>query len=79
MLRCSQCGKEYTPGAAGWYARLEGLGPAGRVEAPLRRTLLCAEDFRKLPPRRRMIWHEFTGRSHGPTREKRPGHLGEAG
>lgn len=58
--------------------RVEGLGPAGRVVAPLRHILLCPDDFAKLPARQRMAWHEYTGRTMGPTREKRPGHLGES-
>ncbi len=78
MLTCSQCGKEFTPGMRGWYARIEGLGPGGRSGAPLRRILLCPDDFRKLAANQRMAWHEFTGETQGPTREKRPGHLGEA-
>lgn len=78
MPACSRCSKEYTPGTAGWFARVEGLGPAGRAGAPLRRVLLCPDDFKKLPPGQRMAWHEYTGQSRGPTREKRPGRLGEA-
>jgi hypothetical protein len=78
MVACSQCGKEYPSGAAGWYSRIEGLGPAGRVDMPLRHVLLCPDDFKKIPARQRMAWHEFTGRSEGPTREKRPGRLGQA-
>lgn len=75
MLECSTCGKEYTPNAKGWYARVEGLGPGGRAEEPLRRVLLCPDDFAKITPKQRMAWHEFTGSTEGPTREKRPGHL----
>lgn len=75
---CSRCGKPYTPSAKGWMGRVEGLGPAGRVEAALRYVLLCPEDAAQVPPRQRMAWHEYTGRSAGPTREKRPGHLGES-
>ena len=75
MRVCSTCGKEYTPNAKGWYARVEGLGPGARTDAPLRLVLLCPEDFAKLPAAQRMTWHEFTGRTEGPTREKRPGHL----
>ncbi len=78
MLTCSQCHKEFEPGMQGWYARIEGLGPGGRSEAPLKQILLCPDDFKKLPTSQRMAWHEFTGKSQGPTREKRPGHLGEA-
>lgn len=75
MLSCSKCGKEYTPKAKGWFERVEGLGPGGRADAPLMRVLLCPEDFAKLSPGQRRAWHEFTGNSEGPTREKRPGHL----
>ena len=74
---CSTCGKAYAPGAKGWVARVEGDVTNGRTDAPLRQTLLCPDDYAKLPPRARMAWHEYTGRSQGPTREKRPGHLGE--
>jgi hypothetical protein len=75
MLSCSKCGKEYTPKTKGWYERVEGLGPGGRADEPLTRVLLCPEDFAKLAPGQRRAWHEFTGDSEGPTREKRPGHL----
>jgi hypothetical protein len=75
---CSQCGKAYTPGAKGWVARIEGDITSGRTDGPLRRILLCPDDYAKLPPRARMQWHEYTGRTQGPTREKRPGHLGES-
>jgi hypothetical protein len=75
---CSKCGKTYTAGAKAWFARLEGDITSGRTGRPLRRTLLCPDDYAKLPPRQRMAWHEFTGRTHGPTREKRPGRLGES-
>ncbi len=78
MLTCSKCGKEFTPDMKGWYGRVEGLGPGGRADAPLKRVLLCPDDFKKIPANQRMAWHEFTGASRGPTREKRPGHLGEA-
>ena len=76
--QCSSCGKAYTPGAKGWLARVEGNIASGRTDAPLRRTLLCPQDFAKLSPGARMAWHEYTGRTQGPTREKRPGHLGES-
>ncbi|HEV2357711.1 MAG TPA: hypothetical protein VGZ23_08905 [bacterium] len=74
---CSKCGRPYTPGAKGWVARLEGDITSGRTDAPLRRILLCPEDYAKLPPSARMAWHEYTGRTQGPTREKRPGRLGD--
>ncbi len=77
MLKCSQCGKEFMPEMKGWAGRIAGLSPAGRTDAALERVLLCPEDFRKLPAAARMAWHEFTGATKGPTREKRPGHLGE--
>ena len=75
MIACSKCGKQYTPNAKGWFARVEGLGPGGRAGERLTQVVLCPEDFAKLPPGQRMAWHEFTGNPEGPTREKRPGHL----
>jgi hypothetical protein len=75
---CSKCGKPYPAGAKLWFARIEGDVTNGRTEAPLRRTLLCGPDYTKLPPKHRMAWHEYAGRSQGPTRERRPGRLGEA-
>jgi hypothetical protein len=75
---CSKCGKTYTPGAKGWFARIEGNIASGRTDGPLHQILLCPEDYAKLSPRARMAWHEYTGRTQGPTREKRPGHLGES-
>jgi len=76
MATCGVCGKEYTPGLKGWYARLTGLGPGGRGDGPLARVLVCPEDFAKIPIAQRMAWHEYTGPTEGPTREKRIGHLG---
>jgi hypothetical protein len=79
MGTCSKCGKEFTPGTAGWMARLE--GPPGGVHpgAAFTKILLCAQDFSALGRGQKAMWHEhidpFKG---GPTREKRPGHLGEA-
>jgi hypothetical protein len=73
---CSTCGKPYSPDAKGWMARVEGSVSSGRTEAALHLVLLCPTDYGKLPARARMTWHEYTGRSQGPTREKRPGHLG---
>jgi hypothetical protein len=75
---CSTCGKPYAPGTKGWVERIEGDITSGRTAAPLRRVLLCPGDYAKLPPRARMAWHEYTGRTQGPTRERRPGHLGES-
>ena len=77
-LMCSKCGKEYTPGMKGWFGRVEGPPEGIRPDSPLIRVLLCPEDFAKIPATQRMTWHEFTGNTQGPTREKRPGHLGEA-
>ncbi|HLJ60981.1 MAG TPA: hypothetical protein VKZ50_14750 [bacterium] len=77
MAVCSRCGKEYKPGAKGWYGRLEGLPPGGRGESPLARILLCPEDFARIPQAGRKAWHEYMGATEGPTREKRIGHLGE--
>jgi len=76
MVTCSTCGREYTPGTKGWYARFEGLPPAGRGETALTRVLVCPEDFAKIPMAQRMAWHEYTGITQGPTRESRIGHLG---
>lgn len=76
-VSCSKCGKGYTQGAKGWVARVEGDIASGRTDGPLHQNLLCPEDYAKLSPRARMAWHEYTGRTQGPTREKRPGHLGE--
>ncbi|HKX19867.1 MAG TPA: hypothetical protein VJT33_17835 [bacterium] len=75
---CSSCGKAYKPGTRGWFARVEGDIASGRTDAPLRRRLLCPQDYAKLSPAARMAWHEYTGRTQGPTREKRPGHLGQS-
>jgi hypothetical protein len=75
---CSTCGKAYTEDAKGWMARIEGQVTSGRTDAPLRQLVLCPADYGKLSARARMAWHEYTGRSQGPTREKRPGRLGEA-
>ncbi len=76
--QCATCGKPYKPGAKGWFARIEGNIASGRTEGPLRRILLCPQDYAKLSPAARMAWHEYTGRTQGPTREKRPGRLGES-
>lgn len=76
MERCAICGKEYAPGFRGWHARLTGLGPGGRGEAPLARVLICPEDFARAPVAQRKAWHEYTGQTEGPTREKRIGRLG---
>jgi hypothetical protein len=75
---CSKCGKAYTPGAKGWMARVEGKVTDGRPDTPLREILLCPDDYATIPPRARMAWHEYAGRTQGPTREKRPGRLGES-
>lgn len=76
MLSCSVCGKEFQPGAAGWMARFEGP-PTILPDSPLKKVLICPEDFAKLGPARRAIWHEHIDPpKSGPTREKRPGHLG---
>lgn len=75
---CSTCGTAYTADAKGWMARVEGPVASGRSDAPLRQVLLCPTDYAKLSPRARRAWHEHTGRTQGPTREKRPGHLGES-
>lgn len=77
MLTCSKCGKQYAPGAKGWFGRVEGAVTSGRTDAPLKRVLLCPDDAAKLAPTQRMAWHEYLGETHGPTREKRPGRLGE--
>ena len=74
---CSKCGTTYPPGGKGWFARIEGDIASGRTDGPLRQILLCQKDYGKLSPRARMAWHEYTGRTQGPTRERRPGHLGE--
>lgn len=75
---CAKCGKEFQPNMKGWMGRIEGPPGGIRPESPLVRVLLCPEDFAKIPPAGRMAWHEYTGHTQGPTREKRPGHLGEA-
>jgi hypothetical protein len=76
-LRCFVDGTAYQPGMKGWHARVQGLGPGVRGDGPLTVTLICPQDFAKLPPSQRMAWHEYTGNTEGPTREKRPGRLGE--
>jgi hypothetical protein len=76
-LVCSKCGKEYKPGMKGWFGRVEGPREGILPESPLVRVLLCPDDYTKVPPAQRMGWHEFTGQTQGPTREKRPGRLGE--
>lgn len=78
MLTCSQCGKEFKPGMEGWCARVERLDSSERGSASFKRILLCPEDFKKIPAAQRRSWHEYLGETQGPTREKRPGHLGEA-
>ena len=76
MAICETCGREYTPGVKGWRARLRGLGPGGRGDQRLARQLVCPDDFARIPIAQRMAWHEYTGPSEGPTRERRIGHLG---
>jgi hypothetical protein len=78
-LVCSKCGKEYTPTMKGWFGRIAGPPEGIRPDSPLLRVLLCSEDFAQVPAAQRRAWHEFTGNTQGPTREKRPGHLGEGG
>lgn len=76
MLACSRCGKEFTPGMVGWMARFEGP-PNLRPDSPLKKLLICPEDFAKLGPAQKGMWHEYVDPPKGgPTREKRPGHLG---
>jgi hypothetical protein len=50
--------------------RLEAPTPGVLPDSPLLRVLLCPEDFARLPPVQKAGWQS------GPTREKRPGHLG---
>jgi hypothetical protein len=76
VTTCGECGTEYTPGLKGWYARVTGLGPGGRGDGPLTTVLACPADYAKIPMAKRMAWHEYTGQTEGPTREKRIGHLG---
>ena len=77
MAQCSQCGKAFVPGTAGWMARVETRGPAVRPDSSLTTVLLCPEDFATLRPVQKAGWHEYVDRARGgPTREKRPGHLG---
>ncbi len=76
-LVCSKCGKEYQPNAKGWVGRVEGPPQGIRPESPLIRVLLCPDDFAQVSSAQRRAWHEYTGDTKGPTREKRPGHLGE--
>ena len=76
MGPCTRCGKAFTPGAVGWMARLE--GPPGGVQpgSALRTVLICPEDFARLGPVQKAMWHEYVDPPpDGPTREKRPGHL----
>lgn len=79
MAVCSKCGKEFRPGAAGWMARLEGPATGILPESPLKTSLVCPEDFERLKPAQKATWHEHIDPPKGgPTREKRPGRLGEA-
>jgi hypothetical protein len=57
--------------------RLEAPTPGVLPDSPLLRVLLCPEDFARLPPVQKAGWHELVDPpKSGPTREKRPGHLG---
>jgi len=77
MLTCSTCGKEFKPGTAGWMARLEGPASGILPNSPLKTILACPEDYGKLGPAQKRMWHEYIDpHKSGPTREKRPGHLG---
>lgn len=77
MLTCSRCGKVFTPGSAGWMARFEGPKAGILPESPLTKLLICPEDFATLGPAEKRMWHEYIDPPRGgPTREKRPGHLG---
>jgi hypothetical protein len=77
MLTCSKCGKAFTPGAAGWMARWEGPSTGIRPESSLKNIVLCPEDYARLKPAQKGMWHEYIDPpKQGPTREKRPGHLG---
>jgi hypothetical protein len=77
MLTCSKCGKAFKPGSAGWMARLEGPKAGILPQSPLATLLICPEDFAKLEPAQKRMWHEYIDPPRGgPTREKRPGHLG---
>ena len=76
MSTCSKCGKAFTPGAEGWMVRLEGPPAGVSPEATLKKILICPEDFAKLGPVQKAMWHEHIDPPRqGPTREKRPGHL----
>ena len=78
MQTCLKCGKEFKPGAAGWMARLEGQAAGFLPGSTLRKLLICPEDFAKLGPVQKASWHEYIDPpKSGPTREKRPGRLGE--
>jgi hypothetical protein len=57
-------------------ARLEGPPDGARPDAPLKKILLCPEDFATLGPVQKAMWHEYIDPPRsGPTREKRPGRL----
>jgi hypothetical protein len=76
MQTCSKCGKEFTPGSAGWMARLDAPGRGIRPESRLTRTLLCPEHHAQLGAQQKAAWHEHIDPPQtGPVREKRPGHL----
>ena len=77
MLTCSRCGREFKPGSAGWMARIEGPTAGILPESPLKKRLICPEDFAALRPVQKGTWHEYIDPPQGgATREKRPGHLG---
>ena len=77
MLNCSSCGKTFTPGATGWMARWEGPPTGVRPDSPLKKILVCPADYARMTPSERSAWHEHIDPpQQGPTREKRPGHLG---
>ena len=75
-VTCSKCGKEFTPGAAGWMARFAAQGPGILPDSRLTKILLCPEDYAQLGGVQKAAWHEYVDPPQGgPTREKRPGHL----
>jgi len=80
MSNCSRCQKPFTPGATGWMARWEGPPTGVLPDSPLKNILICPADYAKLKPSEKRIWHEYVDPpQQGPTREKRPGHLGAGG
>ena len=79
MISCSKCHKEFRPGTMGWVARLEGSPGGIGPEDHIKTLVLCPQDYAALPAVRRGMWHEYLNpHPGGPTREKRPGHLGGA-